>query len=128
MSETPLVAFIQDELNRPVAPAIRAFASGIAARGRGGVVAVLFYGSALRTGETDGLLDFYVLLDDLAAWDWGRAARAGARMLPPNIEYAEHDAGDARLRAKIAIMTLAQFRDHARAQSLDTTIWARFLR
>ncbi|HVI30098.1 hypothetical protein [Hansschlegelia sp.] len=126
MSETALVAFIRDELNRPVAPAVRAFAAEIAARGRGGVAAVLFYGSALRTGELDGLLDFYVLLDDPAAWDWRAPARAGARVLPPNIEYAEHDAGDAKLRAKIAIMTLAQFRDHARAQSLDTTIWARF--
>ena len=126
MSETALVAFIRDELTRPVAPAVRAFAAEIAARGRGGVAAVLFYGSALRTGELDGLLDFYVLLDDPAAWDWRAPARSGARMLPPNIEYAEHDAGDAKLRAKIAIMTLAQFRDHARAQSLDTTIWARF--
>lgn len=126
MSETPLVAFIRDELNRPVAPAVRAFAAEIAGRAGGGVAAVLFYGSALRTGELDGLLDFYVLLDDLATWDWRAPARAGARVLPPNIEYAEHDASDAKLRAKIAIMTLAQFRDHARAQSLDTTIWARF--
>jgi len=126
MSETALVAFIRDELNRPVAPAVRAFAAEIAGRAGGGVAAVLFYGSALRTGELDGLLDFYVLLDDLATWDWRAPARAGARVLPPNIEYAEHDEGDTKLRAKIAIMTLAQFRDHARAQSLDTTIWARF--
>ncbi|HEY0293572.1 MAG TPA: hypothetical protein VGC51_14755 [Hansschlegelia sp.] len=122
---TPLADFVSGELARPVSPAISAFAADIAARGGTGTVAVLFYGSALRTGETDGLLDFYVLLDDLAAWDWGRPARTGARTLPPNIEYAE-TSGEPKLRAKIAIMSLAQFRDHARAQSLDTTIWARF--
>ncbi|MET0313735.1 MAG: hypothetical protein ABW275_05025 [Hansschlegelia sp.] len=122
-----LVAFIAAELAAPPAPAVQAFAAELAARGGAGTVAVLFYGSALRTGATDGLLDFYVLLDDLAAWDAGRLARAGNRALPPNVEYAETTNADGTtLRAKIAIMSLAQFRKHARAGSYDTTIWARF--
>lgn len=122
----PLVAFVAEELARPMAPAVEAFAAEIAARGQGGVVAVLFYGSALRTGATDGLLDFYVLLDDLAAWDWSPAARRGAARLPPNVEYSETTAAGMTLRAKIAILSLDQFREHARAKSYDTTIWARF--
>lgn len=128
MTEAPsrLVAFIAAELAAPTAPAVAGFAERIAARGGPGTVAVLFYGSALRTGALDGLLDFYVLLDDLAAWDAGPVARAGNRALPPNVEYAETDAAGTTLRAKIAIMSLAQFREHARAKSYDTTIWARF--
>ncbi|GLK77036.1 hypothetical protein GCM10008171_22900 [Methylopila jiangsuensis] len=126
-AETALRDAVARELAAPQPDAVRAFAAALGARAKGGAAGVLFYGSALRTGETDGLLDFYVLLDDLAGWDAGRLARAGAAILPPNVEYAEHATPDGgRLRAKIAIMTLAQFRRHARWRSRDTTIWTRF--
>ena len=121
-----LTAFVAEELDRPIPPAIVDFAAGIAARGGAGVVGVLFYGSALRTGATDGLLDFYVLLDDLEAWPAHPALRWGNRQLPPNVEYAETTAAGMTLRSKFAVMTLDQFRRHARALSRDTTIWARF--
>ena len=121
-----LAAFVAEELDRPVASAIAAFAAEIAARGGAGVVGVLFYGSALRTGATDGLLDFYVLLDDLEAWPARPLLRWGNRQLPPNVEYAETTAAGMTLRSKFAVMTLDQFRRHARALSRDTTIWARF--
>ncbi len=121
-----LTRFVADELDRPIAPAVTTFAAELAARGGRGVVGVLFYGSALRTGATDGLLDFYVLLDQLEAWDQTPFQRAGNRRLPPNVEYAESTAAGMTLRAKLAVMTLEQFVDHARAMSLDTTIWARF--
>ncbi len=121
-----LAAFVAEELAVAIRADVRAFAARIAARGGAGVVGVLFYGSAIRTGAVDGLLDFYVLLDDFAAWDAGAAATAAGRILPPNIEYAEEPGDGALLRAKVAILTLTQFRAHARALSLDTTIWARF--
>ncbi|WP_020180139.1 hypothetical protein [Methylopila sp. M107] len=121
-----LVAFVAEELDRPIPTAVTAFAAELAARGGRGVIGVLFYGSALRTGATDGLLDFYILLDELEAWDQTAFQRFGNRRLPPNVEYAETTAAGMTLRAKLAVMTLAQFVDHARALSLDTTIWARF--
>lgn len=121
-----LTRFVAEELDRPIAPAVATFAAELAARGGQGVVGVLYYGSSLRTGATDGLLDFYVLLDRLEAWDQTPFARAGNRRLPPNVEYAETTAAGMTLRAKLAIMTLEQFRRHARALSRDTTIWARF--
>lgn len=126
MSTEPLLAFIARELEAPIPSAVADFAAEIAARGGTGVVSVLYYGSSLRTGATDGLLDFYVLLDDLSDWDWGIVARFGARILPPNVEYAETTVSGMTLRAKIAIMSLEQFRRHARNRSYDTTIWARF--
>lgn len=126
-----LRAAVAAELAAPVSPAVRAFAAELAARSGGKAPAVLFYGSALRTGETDGLLDFYVLLDTLSDWDAGALARAGNAVLPPNVEYSESrqdhaGLGAITLRAKVAIMTLEQFRRHARAKSFDTTIWTRF--
>ncbi|MFD1702323.1 hypothetical protein ACFSCV_04825 [Methylopila henanensis] len=121
-----LAAAVAEELAAPVVPGVRRFAAELAARSGGRAAGVLFYGSALRTGATDGLLDFYVLLDDLAHWDAGPMARRANATLPPNVEYAESAGPDGGLRAKIAIMTVAQFRAHARALSRDTTIWTRF--
>ena len=101
-------------LDRPVDPAIAAFARELGEAA--GARAVLFYGSNLRTGSLDGVLDFYVLLP-------------GAREtgLWPRVSYREKVAGEVVLRAKIATMALATFAEAARGNTLDTTIWARFV-
>jgi hypothetical protein len=77
---------------------------------------VLFYGSNLRTGSLEGVLDFYVLLP-------------GAREtgLWPRVSYRERPHDGIVLRAKIATMTLATFVEAARGETIDTTIWARFV-
>ena len=101
-------------LDRPIDPAVTRFAAQL---GEGaGAVAVLFYGSNLRTGSLDGLLDFYVLLP-------GERERG----IWPTVSYRErHQDGDV-LRAKVATMTLATFAAAARGETRDTTIWARFV-
>jgi hypothetical protein len=83
-----------------------------------GALAVLFYGSNLRTGSLEGVLDFYVLLPG-----------PPEKGLWPRVSYREWDdpAAGERLRAKIATMSLAKFAEAARGESLDTTIWARFV-
>src|SRR5690606_38744801 len=53
-------------------------------------------------------------------------AAAANRLLPPNVGYAEDEIDGERLRAKYAVMTLAQFRRGMSARSLDTTLWTRF--
>ncbi len=109
----PLVARIGQELSRPVLPEIAAFAATLAGPG---VVAVLFYGSILRTGDLDGVLDYYVLTD---------AARPPA--IWPEVGYRELAIGGRTLRAKIAVMPFATFVRACRGESRDTTIWARFV-
>ena len=101
-------------LERPLDPAIVAFARqlGEEARAR----AVLFYGSNLRTGSLEGVLDFYVLLPG-----------ARERGLWPTVSYREFRHGEHVLRAKIATMNLATFAAAAAGDTLDTTIWARFV-
>lgn len=101
-------------LARPVAEAVRAFAARLA--GSGGALAVLFYGSNLRTGSLDGVLDYYVL-----------TAGKPERGIWPTVSYHEWDSGDGILRAKVATMTLATFRKAAAGTLVDTTIWARFV-
>lgn len=81
-----------------------------------GALAVLFYGSNLRTGSLDGVLDYYVLLPGQQA-----------EKIWPRVSYREWEHGGQILRAKIATMALTTFADAARGSLLDTTIWARFV-
>ena len=112
---TPTLADrIQTSLNAPVDPAVRAFAGELGESA--GALAVLFYGSNLRTGSLDGVLDFYVLLPG--------AVETG---LWPRVSYHERDHDGATPRAKVATMTLATFSQAACGDLLDTTIWARFV-
>ena len=111
---SPLAARLGAALERPLDPAVAAFARRLGEEA--GALAVLFYGSNLRTGSLEGVLDFYVLLP--APRETG---------LWPRVSYREWDHADGRLRAKIATMNLATFVLAARGETLDTTIWARFV-
>lgn len=109
-----LAARVAAALARDVDPAVRAFASLLA--GEAGAMAVLFYGSNLRTGSLEGVLDFYVLLpggEEGGIW--------------PRVSYRELSHGGQVLRAKIASMTLSTFARAAAGDLLDTTIWTRFV-
>lgn len=101
-------------LDRPVRDEVAAFARRLGEEAGG--VAVLFYGSNLRTGSLEGVLDFYVLLPG-----------PQRERIWPRVSYREWDHSGVRLRAKIATMSLAQFAQAAGGTSRDTTIWARFV-
>lgn len=88
---------------------------------------VLFYGSGLRGGVgEDTLLDFYVIVEKQADWPRPFFARQCNAILPPNVEYHEQVVNGQSMRAKVAILTLAQFRQRTGFASYDTTLWARF--
>lgn len=100
-------------LARPVAPEVRAFAERLTPVD---ALGVLFYGSNLRTGSLEGVLDFYVLTH-------------GPReeKIWPRVSYHEWHRAGTTLRAKVATMALETFRAAAAGERLDTTIWARFV-
>ena len=118
MSED-LARAVERELATP-APAFAARLAAFLAERFEDAAAVLFYGSALRTGDTDGVLDFYVLTRS-------PPRRLLSRLIWPDVSYWEMDDGPARLRAKVAAMSLAQFRRAAAGEGIDTTVWARFV-
>lgn len=91
------------------------------------VLGVLFYGSCLRRGvATEGVLDFYLLVEDYRKF-YGRALPAIANaVLPPNVFYAECSWDGGTLRAKYAVISLEQFRAGTSRRSLQSTLWARF--
>ena len=100
-------------LTAPVARPVALFAARLAQTR--GAAAVLFYGSNLRTGSLEGVLDYYVLTDG-----------PPERGIWPRVSYHEWLHEGVVLRAKVATMSLAMFRAAAAGQRRDTTIWARF--
>lgn len=112
ISET-LATRIAAALGRSVPSQVRAFAERLAPVD---ALGVLFYGSNLRTGSLEGVLDFYVLV---------RGTQDGK--IWPRVSYHEWTSGEVTLRAKVATMALETFRAAAAGELLDTTIWARFV-
>ena len=120
MSET-LLSFVADELDAPVSAPIAAAAREVTQRLGG--IAVLFYGSVLRTGDLDGVLDFYVLTPKVTGW----GLRAWAtRTLWPDVSFHEISVGARVIRAKVAAMPLDTFCRAVEGRTVDTTIWTRF--
>ncbi|GBQ81327.1 hypothetical protein AA13595_0598 [Gluconacetobacter johannae DSM 13595] len=112
------------ELVQPVSPPVTAFAARLV--GHAPVMGVLFYGSALRQADPEGILDFYIVVERQSDWPRGRTAQVANALLPPNVEYHELVVNGATLRAKVAIVTIAQFRAMTGRRTVDTTLWARF--
>lgn len=113
MTET-LTSRIAALLDRPVRSEVQAFAEMLAEGS--GASAILFYGSNLRTGSLEGVLDFYILLPG-----------PQRERIWPRVSYREWDHDGVTLRAKIATMSMEQFAAAASGASRDTTIWARFV-
>jgi hypothetical protein len=125
MTERLLDLIGQESAGPPPAPA-QAVVAALAGHGGGNVAAILFYGSNLRSGDVEGVLDFYVLVDSLTAWHRSRPLALATRLLPPTVEFWEVPWQGHVLRAKVAVLRADQFARATRHTSLDTTIWARF--
>ncbi|WP_428309571.1 hypothetical protein [Hydrocarboniphaga sp.] len=126
MAPSPLRDAVDAELQRALPAEVTSFAEQLAQRGGNTVVAVLFYGSNLRTGDLDGVLDFYVLVDELSQWHRHRITALANRALPPNVSYETTQIDALDLRAKVAVLSLGQFERGMREGAIDTTLWARF--
>ena len=122
----PLSSLIDQEWDSSLPAPAAALVAALVAHGGDNVAAVLFYGSNLRTGDVEGLLDFYVLVDSLTGWRNSRPLAAATRLLPPSVEYWEVPWQGHTLRAKVAVMGIDQFARSTRFEGIDTTIWARF--
>lgn len=105
---------ISASLAAPVDPAVAEFAARLAHDA--GAVAALFYGSNLRTGSLEGVLDFYLLMPG-----------PQLEKIWPRVSYHEWEYGGETLRAKTAAMALSTFAQAAGGERRDTTIWARFV-
>ena len=125
-----LIDFLATELARAVPAPVLELAELARSRHGQSVVGVLFYGSCLRQAEEaigEGLLDFYLLVDEYRAAYGGRGLAAMANaLLPPNVFYLEMPSPQGALRCKYAIMSRAAFATACRADAWNVSIWARF--
>ena len=120
----PAVQQMLDVRDRPadaqyaLDPQVRSLVAAARARFGDAVEAVVLYGSFTR-GQTDTLLDLYVLLRDLAPLPgWQRAL---GRLLAPNVYQLKTDLG----RAKVAVMTMDRLERCVRTD-VAPYFWARF--
>lgn len=122
-----LIPLIRAELAVPVDPAVATIAEAARAAHGPAVAAVLFYGSCLRDGYRTGLMvDLYVLIDDYSSVHRSRLMRWLNRLIPPNVYYLEVPDGQATMRAKYALVALAQFERRMGPDVGNPYFWARF--
>jgi hypothetical protein len=117
-----LQQIIAEELARPVDPRVTDAALAVAAQ-HPGAVAVLFYGSCLRTGEIDGqMLDFYLIVRDYRTAYRKRWLAWANRLIPPNVFPFERGG----VAAKYAVLSEADFDRLTRPEASTVSVWARF--
>ena len=123
---TPLEQLAASVLVRSAPAAVAAMAERLRSE-RNGVAAILAYGSCLRgAAVSDTLIDLYVLVERDEHISASPLARLGARLVPPNVYYAQHAWDGDILRSKYAVMTLAAFAGRMRRNVSNPYFWARF--
>ncbi len=122
-----LETMLRGETVQPVAAPIAAIVEAACGRHGASVSAVLFYGSCLRLNGDDGkIVDLYVVVDSYAA-AYGAGLRAFLNWaLPPNVFYLEAPFEGRTVRAKYAVISLADFAAGASGRWFHPYLWARF--
>lgn len=124
---THLIERIREESSAQPSEGLTVLVETILARYGKATQAVLLYGSCMRTGqETEGIVDLYVLVDKYLK-AYGNALPAVMNwLLPPNVFYIEAPFGADVLRAKYAVLTLADFQRGASPAWFHSYLWGRF--
>jgi hypothetical protein len=123
---SPLEELVETELTRPASSTARSLANEIATRHGGSLVAVLFYGSCLRRGTHEGVLDFYAIVDSYASAYDSRWLSLLNAALAPNVFYLECESAAGTLRAKYAVISSKDFARAVSPRCRNPYIWARF--
>lgn len=111
----------------PPAPGVQALAEDIRRRHGPAVLAVLFYGSCLRSGDDrDQIADFYVLVDSYARAHISRLHALLNRALPPGVYYLETRTPSHTARAKYAVLSLRDFERGTSRRWFHSYLWGRF--
>ncbi len=107
--------------------ALESLCRQLRARFRDSARYILAYGSCLRSGDIhDGLLDLYVVVESYRAAYASPAMALGNRLLPPNVFYAQAEAGGRALRCKVAVVSMRDFRRRNGKAALESYFWGRF--
>ncbi|MFO1433489.1 MAG: hypothetical protein U1F76_25900 [Candidatus Competibacteraceae bacterium] len=121
-----LLAAIQRHSTQPAAAALQVLQQAVLAQYGDTVLAMLFYGSCLRSGDAlDGLVDLYVVVESYHAAYRRRWLRLGNALLPPNVFYLEAPFAERVVRAKYAVISLNDLQRGVR-RWFQSYLWGRF--
>lgn len=121
-----LDTIIARELELPVRPGVEAFARVLAARHGESVLGVLFYGSCLRQATDEGVLDYWVVVDDYGRAYRGRLLAFVNAIAPPSVYYLEHEVEGRTLRTKYGVISRRAFERGTSFRALHPYVFARF--
>jgi hypothetical protein len=122
-----LVHLIRQKASQPPAGAVQALADRIRATYGDAVRGILFYGSCLRSGDDrGGMVDLYVIVDRYASAYRSRFWALLNQILPPNVFYLETRAEGRVVRAKYAVLSLADLKRGTSRAWFHSYLWGRF--
>jgi predicted nucleotidyltransferase len=122
-----LARHIRHKACQPAAAAVRALAESVTAKFGEAVQAIVFYGSCLRSGDDrGGMVDLYVIVDGYRSAYRSRTWALLNKILPPNVFYLEISAEERIVRAKYAILSLADLERGTSPAWFHSYLWGRF--
>ncbi|MDV6344593.1 hypothetical protein [Nitrosomonas sp. Is37] len=122
----PLVEIIASQNAQAVSPDFRHLVEAIKQHFAASLDAVILYGSCLHTSNlSEGIADFYALVNDYhSAYPERYLAHLNA-WLPPNVFYLEVTQQEKTFRAKYAVISTADF-EYGNQFWFHPYLWARF--
>ncbi len=128
MSLTPsLVNLVRQQSELVPTPAMQGLREYLLATHGDAVEAILFYGSCLHRGqELEGLVDLYLLVSSYRRFYETRLPAVFNKLLPPNVYYMEWSSGNQTVRAKYAVVSVADFERGTSVRWHHSYLWGRF--
>jgi predicted nucleotidyltransferase len=121
-----LVSAVASMGSRPVSADFSIFVKDLKLRFGSSLDAILLYGSCLRSHEIgDGVVDFYVVVDDYSNAYQEHYLRYFNEWLPPNVFYLEVSAREKTFRSKYAVISMTEF-EKGNQYWFHSYLWARF--
>jgi hypothetical protein len=121
-----LRTIVAQELREPVRPGVDWLAHEIGGMHGATVLGVLFYGSCLRQQTDEGVLDFWVIVEDYAAAYENKLLALVNPIAPPNVFYLEREHDGGTLRTKYGVISRSAFEHGTAFGAWHPYIWARF--
>jgi len=121
-----LISLVRQRAALPAGAAVQALVERIRATYGDAVRGILFYGSCLRSGDDrGGMVDLYVIVERYRDAYPSRFWAVLNKILPPNVFYLETQAEDRVVRAKYAVLSLADLAAGTTAW-FHSYLWGRF--
>ncbi len=122
-----LLDLMRANIRRASSEAVGALAERVLRLHPGAVEAIVFYGSCLRSGDDrGGMVDLYALVSRYREAYRRRIWAVVNRLLPPNVYYLEVPVADRRVRAKYAVLSMADFARGVTPAWFHSYLWGRF--